>query len=87
MPVLRYEVWDGPDAKGFWLATKEQDEQRSKISPGAELVHVIYATSLLEAMTLYHQWRGWEPYKPVPDFAYRPHTTEDAERQRSEGFS
>ena len=87
MVKLRHEVWEHSLGSEFCLASKDHAELREKLDPEAELVHVIYASSYLEAQTLYHEWRGWSPYSPLPDFDYQAYTAEDAERQRREGFT
>ena len=84
---MRHEAWDGALGSEFCLAGKARAELRAKIDPDAELVQVIYASSYLEAQTLYHQWRGWDAYEPVPDFDYEPYTAEDLELQVRDGFS
>jgi len=65
---LRHEVWRNPDDESFEFAIASQraDEVRGAIAPKSELLHVIYAASWEEAMTAYHEWQGWEPYKPIP---------------------
>ncbi len=35
------------------------------VEPGATLAWSVEAASWAEAMTRYHEWRGWEPYRPT----------------------
>ena len=37
------------------------------MEPGATVIWTVDAASWNEAMTLYHQWRGWKPYFPLDD--------------------
>ncbi len=32
---------------------------------GTELIHLIFAHTWEEAVTIYHDLQGWEPYKPM----------------------
>jgi hypothetical protein len=40
---------------------------RALVEDGATLVWTVEAASWVEAMTLYHEWRGYEPYHPMDD--------------------
>jgi hypothetical protein len=84
---LLHEVWAHPDGRsiGLSLAAARADELRAKVDPDHRLVHSILASSWLEAMTLYHAWQGWEPYRPMPDFEYEPYTEEQRQQQVAEG--
>ena len=75
---LRHEVWRNREdtSDEFCIATRRADLLRLEIEPGAELVHVIYASSWDEAMLAYHTWQGWGPYKPIPCLTDIPYSEE-----------
>ncbi|MCA8987878.1 MAG: hypothetical protein KDA78_09575 [Planctomycetaceae bacterium] len=39
----------------------------SQLEPEATLIWTVDAGSWLEAMTKYHEWRGWKPYVSLDD--------------------
>ena len=75
---LRHEVWRNDEVSSweFSIATKRSDERRSATEPNSELVHVIYASSLDEAMAAYHAWQGWGPYNSIPGLTDIPYSEE-----------
>ena len=38
---------------------------RALVEDGATVVWTVEAANWVEAMVSYHQWRGWEPYRPM----------------------
>lgn len=52
------------------------------VPEGATLMWSVEASSWVEAMTLYHKWRGWEPYHPLDDdpIKYTPEEEEEGRR-------
>jgi hypothetical protein len=38
---------------------------RTLVEDGATVVWTVEAASWVEAMSRYHEWRGWEPYRPM----------------------
>ena len=87
MPELKHQVWSSPDENSVscYVASREADEQREKISPEEILVFEFFAASWLDAMNRYHDWQGWEPYKPIPDSEYKPYTDDEYNKQKSTG--
>ena len=59
---MRHEAWS--DGSFFPAINRSSAEQ---VEPGATLVWTVDAASWHEAMTLYHEWRGWKPYVPMDD--------------------
>jgi hypothetical protein len=59
---MRHEAWS--DGSFFPVINRSAAEQ---VEPGATLVWTVDAASWHEAMTLYHEWRGWEPYVLMDD--------------------
>ncbi|MBL8819385.1 MAG: hypothetical protein JNL58_25360 [Planctomyces sp.] len=59
---MRHEAWS--DGSFFPVINRSAAEQ---LEPGATLVWTVDAASWHEAMTLYHEWRGWKPYVPMDD--------------------
>ncbi len=82
MVQLLHEVWRSKDSDAFSIANKCADELRAKMEPEAELIHVIYASSWNEAMALYHEWRGWAPYKPMVGAPDPPYSEEQFREQK-----
>jgi hypothetical protein len=62
---MTYSAW-GVDgcADTFIEGTVLPDGMR-KDDPGAYLIATFEADSWEEAMRQYHEWQGWEPYKPL----------------------
>ena len=59
---MRHEAWS--DGSFFPVINRSAAEQ---LEPGATLVWTVDAASWHEATTLYHEWRGWEPYVSTDD--------------------
>ncbi len=76
MARLVHEVWlDGDGLPGCCLAGPAGDGFRQLEGQGERLVHTFVAGSHFEAMTIYHEYLGREPYttdqprdiEPYPD--------------------
>jgi hypothetical protein len=89
MPQLKHQVWTSPNGgpHTFVIAGSEADELLTKGFPGEILVFEFFASSYLEAMNIYHEWQGWEPYKPIPGHAYIPYTDDVYNKQASSGHN
>lgn len=62
-PCVPYTVWANADRTSLTLC--EGVKLRADLfEPGLRPVKRFEADSWDEAMTLYHEWMGWEPYKP-----------------------
>ena len=59
---MRHEAWS--DGSFFPVINRTAVEQ---VDAGAVLVWTVDAASWHEAMTLYHVWKQWAPYKPMDD--------------------
>lgn len=62
--TVKYSVW-GKDGEEFTFVPGTDPPKCG--SPGVQLLKVIEAESWDEACRRYHEWQGWEPYKPFPD--------------------
>ena len=40
---------------------------RALVQDSATVVWTVEAASWVEAMARYHEWRGWDPYRPMDD--------------------
>jgi hypothetical protein len=61
---VRYTVW-GKDGVEFTVVEGEQPPAWD--TPGMQLLKVFEAESWDHAMQQYHEWQGWEPYKPMAE--------------------
>lgn len=59
---MRHEAWS--DGSFFPAINRSAAAQ---LEAGATLVWTIEAASWHDAMTLYHEWKGWRPYLPMDD--------------------
>lgn len=67
---MRYELWGTPDRTSLSFTEAnavEVHKQQGAIEPEAEFIWSVDAESDNEAMTLYHEYMGWEPYKPMDE--------------------
>ena len=67
---MRYELWGTPDRTSLVFTGADAIDgykRQGAIEPDAELIWGVDADSWKEASTLYHQYMGWELYKPVDD--------------------
>jgi hypothetical protein len=67
---MKYELWkwSGQRESLAFIAVDENyalhRELMEQDEPGAVLVWSVEAETYNEAMTLYHEYMGWEPYRP-----------------------
>lgn len=59
---MKYTAW-GKDGEEFTFV--EGEELPSYDTPGIQLLKVFEAESWDDACRQYHEWQGWEPYKPM----------------------
>ena len=62
---MNYELWGTPDRTSLSFTdanTIELYKQQGVIEVDAEFIWSVEASSWHEAMTLYHEFMGWEPY-------------------------
>lgn len=60
---VKHEVWE--DMEGFTtlcLADERGNDCRNLLEPGSKLIHVLYANSHYEAMTIYYEFMKWGTY-------------------------
>jgi hypothetical protein len=89
MVELTQEIWvqldSGQELPDLCLAGACGDGFRQLLGPGAHLIHTFKAGSVYEAMTIYNQFLGREPYTPDPQWAQwemEPYPQHWAERDR-----
>ncbi len=77
---MLHQAWS--DGSFFPVINRSAAKQ---LEPGATIVWSVDAASWNEAMTLYHQWRGWKPYIPLDadDVIYTPE--QEAAAQEMDG--
>ncbi len=69
-PCVSYSVWSSADGGSLTMCVDDvpNGPLRPDLSePGMRRVKTFEADSWDVAMALYHEWMGWEPYKPMPD--------------------
>jgi hypothetical protein len=83
VPKLLFEIWEDPEDHAFEMAqvTSRADEVRSQVAPKSVLRHSFRASSDFEAHRLNHDWHGWEPWKPEPDWVERFFEAHEADAQ------
>jgi hypothetical protein len=63
---MSYELWGTPDRTSLTFSGADaisEYKRQGAIEPEAEFIWAVEADSDNEAMTLYHEHMGWEPYK------------------------
>ncbi len=78
MPKLIHEVWEEIGDGGMVLHTcclvgPKGDGCRRMLSQMARMITTFEASSHFEAMTIYHQFLGREPYAAVQAWDYEPY--------------
>ncbi len=88
MSALLHEVWidvdeeTGDDLPGLLLAGPGGDGARAMLG-NAQLVHTFHAASHFEAMNLYREFLGWEPYTTEHQQDHEPYPDSWLEEQLS----
>jgi len=65
---MKYELWryeGNAIALSFFPVDENYNRQRQLLEPGAEMIWAVEADTYNEAMARYHEFMGWEPYKPM----------------------
>lgn len=75
---MTYTVWRD-DSSDLFLPGTDLPACHRHTSPGLAAVHTIEARSHNEAMRKYHEWQGWEPYKPMLAADGRPYPEDEGE--------
>lgn len=60
---MLYEIWKSSSSSTF--IPSDHNQKDILLEPDAEFIGNIEADSWEEAMTKYHEFMGWEPYKPM----------------------
>jgi hypothetical protein len=65
---MKFSAWGRQDPEGTTYAFIEGDRLPADYpEPDLRLLEVFEAESWNDAMRQYHEWQGWEPYKPMDD--------------------
>lgn len=67
---MRYELWGTPDRTSLTFTGAEaisNYKRQGAVEPDAKLIWTVDADSYNEASTLYHEYMGWEPYRPMDE--------------------
>lgn len=71
---MMFELWeDGEDAiagRGYTFSTPTNIQdmiKRGILKPGVKKLWEVEADTWEEACTKYHEYMGWEPYKPMEE--------------------
>ncbi len=60
---MRHELWSDGSAFSFFPVCNRQG--RTLVEPGATLIWIVDAPHWVTACIAYHEFQGWEPYKPM----------------------
>jgi hypothetical protein len=90
-PKLLHEVWEdfgeqGESLHSLQFAGPRGEDARRWLGPKARLIATIEAGSHYEAMTLYHQMLGREPYTTNQPSDHEPYPEEWIRDQRDAGL-
>lgn len=64
---MKYSAWGKDGCDFLFINGDEMSPQQAQLNPGMQLLKVFEAHSWNDAMRQYHEWQGWEPYKPMRD--------------------
>ena len=64
---MRYSAWGKEDREGVEFTLVPGTDPPAYGALGMQLLKVFEATSWNDAMRQYHEWQGWEPYRPMLD--------------------
>ena len=78
MASLKHELWEAPDdtEATFCLSGPMGDDARKLMALGSKLIWTVMASSHFDAMTKYHQYKKWEPYKTEHSWDREPYPDE-----------
>ena len=75
---MRHELWVSDAGQTFCLAGPAGARHRALLSPNARLVWTVDADNAWDAMTRYHDVKGWKPYtSPCLNFDRTPYAERD----------
>ena len=62
-----YSAWGVDGVANTLIAGIQLPAHDRNMEPNIQLIKVFEAPSWNDAMRQYHEWQGWEPYKPMLD--------------------
>lgn len=62
-----YSAWGVDGVANTLIAGVQLPAHERDMEPNIQLIKLFEATSSNDAMRQYHEWQGWEPYKPMLD--------------------
>jgi hypothetical protein len=62
-----YSAWGVDGVANTLIAGTQLPEHDRKMEPLIQMIRQFEAPSWDDAMRQYHEWQGWEPYKPMVD--------------------
>jgi len=84
MASLVHELWiESAEEQTFCLAGPMGDDARALLSPGAQKVWTVEATSHFDAMTKYYEYMRWGKYTTDYEWTYEPYPEEWLKIQQS----
>ncbi len=67
---MKYELWATPDRTSLTFIAADTIElyrEQGAVETDAECIWSVEADTYNEAATAYHEYMGWEPYKPMDE--------------------
>lgn len=64
---MKYELWKSDECYSFFPENNSKVRDCVLQEPNAVLINIIEAQDWTQAMTLYHEYMGWGPYKKIDD--------------------
>ena len=62
-----YSAWGVDGVADTLIAGTQLPAHDRNMEPNIQLIKLFEALSWNDAMRQYHEWQGWEPYKPMLD--------------------
>ena len=62
-----YSAWGVDGVANTLIAGMQLPAHDRNVEPNIQLIKLFEAASWNDAMRQYHEWQGWEPYKPMLD--------------------
>ncbi len=62
-----YSAWGVNGVADTLIAGTQLPTHDRNMEPNIQLIKLFEAPSWNDAMRQYHEWQGWEPYKPMLD--------------------
>ena len=81
MPALLHEYWENETGGEFTVVRERADEIRPTLTPGAQFLFEVWASSWQEAMQARNRCLCYGPYEPADDVPDHFYTLDEAEVQ------